>query len=251
MMTESKKRQEDPHNVEQKLEEYGQALRAEDVPVDMIMNRFWQEVAIENAKPTLWQKLHRWLFPAALGMAFAGILLVLGLQQGWFQQQTHLGSDILTFKGGKLPIIMYHAHRSHNESKPIQTRDGQILYPGDEVQFEYLYNEPLYVMVVNIEESGHISKWYPLEEQQSKLLQLKVLFPDHTLELDHSQGQERLLFFASRQSFSFSFIQTHLRKIQAQKRNNLSQKQLMVLKKSMKDLGIATQSLLIKKQNRP
>jgi len=107
-------------------------------------------------------------------------------------------SKILGNPKSKQPWVQM-LHYRLGEKRSRWTREGEVLHPGDLVQFEYNVSKPLQLMIVSVNQKGEFSVYAPLGGKRSlKLPGTKGTFPERTsIELDESIGTERLWMLTS------------------------------------------------------
>ena len=111
--------------------------------------------------------------------------------------------QMMTAKSSNVRFGMLYTHRGTGVAR--EAVDGQLLHPGDFVQFYGKIGRKAYVAVVGVDAKGRASFYVPAHRNK-KGVPLPVgggQLPDKTvsLELDHSLGRERIFFVYSIQPF--------------------------------------------------
>lgn len=102
-------------------------------------------------------------------------------------------------KGQEPSIQMLHYRMGSTVSQ--WTSHGEILHPGDLVQFDYVVQKRMHLLVLSANERGELFVYVPLNGKKSVVLtKRKGTWPPHTsLELDQSLGYERIWMLCSTQ----------------------------------------------------
>ncbi len=123
-----------------------------------------------------------WLWAAALASA-AALLLI------WVRDD-----DTIRYKGGHNFQVFVQRHGS-----PEILADGQPLAAGDQLAFAYSLAEPRYLLLLSIDDTGAITKYYPLDARSGSPLGPTTRRPLPVgIELDAHRGEERLVALFSR-----------------------------------------------------
>lgn len=160
-----------------------------------------------------------WLPQWGWGWAFLVVIPVVVVLQYTFvfyRSSQPLSQEEQVISKGNSMLTMYHAHCSVSsaslvEKTPYSTKDRQILYPGDCVQFRYNLAKKSHIMIVGLHESGEISAYVPLHSQTSwSASPGEHAFPKHALLLDDTLGWERIFLVMATQSFSFGTLKKQI-----------------------------------------
>lgn len=127
-----------------------------------------------------WMREIRATTYAGLVVFFAGALLWYGHQAAanWVRVQ-----GVTTFK-------VFATH----DGRETRLRDGDELTAGDELAFEYALDRPRHLLVLGVDDTGTIRRYYPsVDAPVAELLQAnaRATLPA-TVELDARKGEERL-----------------------------------------------------------
>lgn len=107
----------------------------------------------------------------------------------WIQRPVRLAPDeVVRFKGGAaLEVLVKHGERVR------QMSDGDAVASGDQLGFVYTLSEPRHLLLLSIDDTGAISRFYPADASRRALpagvrVQLQL-----AVELDAHRGEERLV----------------------------------------------------------
>lgn len=205
-------------------------------PVRALSNAFQVEAGwrrLSSSLPSEQKQTARtvpWMLWLSLGATTALAGLLLFLPNLWLDptlQPHHPPQQWLT-KGASISMLHQHSHQKTS----VQTQNGARLYTGDFVQFVYRLSKPAHVMVVSINDVGHVSKYIPLEQPKSQKLGVgKGTLPKkEAIELDNSSGRELFLALASQKPFSYAKVKAAL--VQAFRHHTSKVKDLKLTKHS-------------------
>lgn len=137
-----------------------------------------------------------WLWAATLAAAAA--LLVI-----WMRDD-----PTVRYKGGTLFQVFV-----QRDGSPQSLANGQRLAAGDQLAFAYSLTEPRYLLLLSIDDTGTITKYYPLDARPASPLGPTRPRPLPVgIELDGHRGEERLVALFSRTPLDEARVQNALRK---------------------------------------
>lgn len=194
---------------------------------------WWEQLLMVFQQPALWGASVAILLiiPWVVQPTGEGIQTIkkppVKIRQG--NGMTHKGART----GGKkkqfvLAVSMLHAApvKSDDQRKgklrhsiPELVRPGQVLHPGDFVQFRYSAPRPLHIMIVSLNNKGEVFAFHPFQGKRSSKMtpgEQRSIPTKGSFELDDYLGPERFFIVISRRSFPFSLVKkilTHAYKV--------------------------------------
>jgi hypothetical protein len=172
-------------------------------------------VDLKRERETLFQKVprldlggvgHRSLWRPALVAASACLLLVLGL---WLLIRKEEQPQAIAFKG-ETPSLAFRVERQGNV---FEGRPNMYLRPGDRIRFAYSIGEDAYLIIVNVDNDGRVTAYYPDETGSSLVIRKgeKVFLPG-SIRLDEYIGKERIFAVFTRKPILFQAIESAVQK---------------------------------------
>lgn len=176
----------------------------------------------QSTQIPVFQRWLRWWQPQHWGIAVAACMamLLLAISSLWEDQQrgkrNKSGNPNWLSKGSDsqnaypkpfFRMLFYQKDSPH--SRWIE--NGQVLHPGDLVQFVYRLPKNLHVMIISMNEQGKLSTFVPLTAKNSVLVHEgkgTLPFGGKSLELDDYIGKERIFIVSSHQPFSLKNMNT-------------------------------------------
>jgi hypothetical protein len=131
-------------------------------------------------------KLLRWTFAGGVLALVAACLL-------WIQRPLSVaGNEVIRFKGpASLEVFVKRGERV------AAMRDGDALAGGDQLGFVYTLAEPRHLLLLSIDDTGAITRYFPSDGNSQRLAAgARVQLP-LAVELDAHRGEERLVAFFS------------------------------------------------------
>jgi hypothetical protein len=146
------------------------------------------EVPAPVVEPRPWAS-KRMVAAATSGIAIAAVLLLWVGRNTWDGTSGATTSEIRLKGGVSLQVVAKHGDRM------LRLHDGDALFPGDELAFEYSVDRPKYVLLLGIDDSGAITRYFPQAGtpeatspvRASPRAQLPI-----GIQLDARKGEERL-----------------------------------------------------------
>jgi hypothetical protein len=123
-----------------------------------------------------------------LGFAASALVLLVWLMRPGSVTPTAVSTHAVRWKGGDaLEVYVRHGGRD------FKLVDGVALLPGDQLAFVYVISRPRYLLVLGMDDSGAITRYFPENHQSSArpLAAGRAQLP-LGIELDSRRGQERL-----------------------------------------------------------
>jgi|GEM_PF-3075794 len=123
----------------------------------------------------------------------------------------------LTQKGYSPDILMLYLPGAEAKKKKmlsLNALNGQKLFPGDFIQFQYKIPKKVHIMITSINQKGEVFAFIPFQGGSSMLLQRKkgTLPSEASLELDDYIGPERFFVILANDSFTFTQVKRVLKK---------------------------------------
>lgn len=154
------------------------------------------ERVLASAPPSPWERLRELLsLPrllgagAALSMAVLALVLAPRLLGGD-------GGDEVRLRGAQAPVLKLLAGRVGGTVSPLPA--GATLTAGDVLRFEVVLARPAHVQVVNLDDRGVFTRYYPVEGASGLLPAGRHLLPG-SIVLDDFVGRERISVVAAPQ----------------------------------------------------
>ncbi len=155
---------------------------------------FARQVAARRSEK---RQARRWFGPAALFVAAAAALLLV-----WLRSE-----PAIRYKGGHSFQVFVQQHGA-----PELLADGQALAAGDQLAFAYSLSEPRYLLLLSIDDTGEITKYYPVDAASESPLRPAARAPLSVgVELDAHRGEERLVALFSREPLDEARVRDALR----------------------------------------
>jgi hypothetical protein len=138
----------------------------------------------------------------ALAAACACLLLAIGAWILWGEKQRTGG---VVFKG-EAPALSFRVER---EGRVLAGRAHMQLRPGDRIRFAYSLGEDAYLLIVNLDDEGKATVYYPLGGGESLPVQAgQEVFLPGSIRLDEYLGPERIFAVFTREPLSAGDIQS-------------------------------------------
>jgi len=122
-------------------------------------------------------------------LALGACALAAGLLLGWLPRPSEPDPNAVRLKGGaRLELFVKRG------SAAVPLRDGAALAPGDRVGFVYSLPAPRHLLLLGIDDTGAITRYFPADGHASAALPAgaRVQLPV-AVELDQHRGQERIV----------------------------------------------------------
>lgn len=207
----------------------------------------------ESSSRPSWSDTFLWMSRLAFGATALVALLWVGQSQWFGPSSSGTNSSNSTgvqvqpkaiSKGGSCFNFKF-LHKKPGQSFSKVTEEGAVLPPKTLIQFDvevYKHCKSLQVMVLGVEQTGAISVYVPLGKEHSFGLNTgdNLLPKEGALQLDSTQGLERIFVVASASKFSAESVRKALKQSLA---NNKGKLETLVAIKGWKD----TKTLLFKK----